>query len=71
MIRSHVQISSKFALKKIVPYDDFEQVILVFRLVQNDLFKVSTWNDFFQKTNLDEIWTWSLRNFDILSSIPG
>ena len=31
IIRDHVQISSKFVLKKIVPYVAFEQVILVFR----------------------------------------
>ena len=29
--KNHVQISSKFVPKKIIPYDDFEQVILVFR----------------------------------------
>ena len=28
-VRGHVQISSKFALKKIIPYADFEQPILV------------------------------------------
>ena len=30
-LRNHVQISSKFAPKKIVPYAAFQQVILVFR----------------------------------------
>ena len=30
-VRDHVKILSKFAPKKIVPYDGFEQVILVFR----------------------------------------
>ena len=46
--------------KKIVPYSDFEQVILVFRpewVVQSQHME-----RFFSGANLDEIWTWPLKD---------